>query len=106
MVRTSGTQHHAKIPSELKASELALQDARSRYDQIGITRKRVELSVEELDLASTRFTEGVADNREIIDAQAALAEASDEMVEIVYQYNLSRLSLARAKGDVRLLLSD
>ncbi len=86
--------------------KLALQDARSRYDQIGITRKRVELSEEELDLARTRFTEGVADNREIIDALAALADASDEMIEIRYQYNLSRLSLARAKGDVRLLLSD
>ncbi len=86
--------------------KLALQDARSRYDQIGITRKRVELSEEELDLARTRFTEGVADNREIIDALAALADASDEMIEIRYQYNLSRLSLTRAKGDVRLLLSD
>ena len=86
--------------------KLALQDARSRYEQIGITRKRVELSEEELDLARTRFTEGVADNREIIDALAALADASDEMIEIRYQYKLSRLSLARAKGDVRLLLSD
>lgn len=86
--------------------KLALQDSRSRYDQIGITRKRVELSEEELDLAQTRFMEGVADNREIIDALAALADASDEMIEIVYQYNLSRLALSRAKGDVRLLLSD
>ncbi len=42
-------------------------------------------------------------NREIIDA---LAGSSDEMIEIRYQYNLSRLTLARAKGDVRLLLSD
>ena len=66
----------------------------------------MELSEEELILARTRFTQGVADNREIIDAQAALADANDEMIETLYQYDLSRLSLARAKGDVRLLLSD
>ena len=57
-------------------------------------------------VARTRFLEGVADNREIIDAQAALAGSNDEMVEAVYQYNLSRLELAMVRGDVRLVVTE
>ncbi len=85
---------------------LARQDARSRFKQIDIVRKKVELSDEELELARNRFEGGVADNRDLTDAQASLAEANDELVDAVYLYNLSRLELARARGDVRLLISE
>ncbi len=85
---------------------LARQDARSRYKQIDIVRKKVVLSEEELELARKRFTEGIADNRDVTDAQAALAAANDELVEAVYFYNLSRLELARSRGGVRLLFSE
>ena len=85
---------------------LARQDARSRYKQIDFVRKKVVWSEEELDLARKRFAEGVADNRDVTDAQAALAAANDELVEAVYFYNLSRLELARSRGGVRLLFSE
>lgn len=85
---------------------LARQDARSRFKQIDIVRKKVILSKEELELARNRFAEGVADNRDVTDAQAALAAANDELVEAVYFYNLSRLELARSRGGVRLLFSE
>ena len=85
---------------------LARQDARSRYKQIDIVRTKVVLSEEELELARKRFTEGVADNRDVTDAQAALAAANDELVEAVYFYNLSRLELARSRGGMRLLFSE
>ena len=84
----------------------SIQDVDSRFRQIAIATKKVELNEEELKLARTRFSEGVADNREIIDAQAALAESTDELVEAVYQYNLSRLELAKVRGDVRLVLTE
>ena len=48
----------------------------------------------------------MADNREIIDAQNSLAVASDNVVEAYYQYNLSRVTLARISGDVRLVLNE
>ena len=85
---------------------LAIQDAESRFKQIAVVVKRAKLGEEELELAQTRFTEGVADNREVIDAQASLAEANDELIETVYQYNLSRLNLASVRGDIRLILSE
>ena len=88
------------------AYRFVLADRLSRFQQIGITRKKVALSEQELELARTRFKEGVADNSDVVEAQAKLAEASDELVEAIYQFNLSRLQLARIRGDARLVLSD
>jgi outer membrane protein len=84
---------------------LALQDVRSRFQQIQIARETVTLSERELELARTRFEEGISDNRDVVEAQANLAEANDSLVESVFRYNLSRLVLARTRGDTRLLLT-
>jgi outer membrane protein TolC len=92
-----------QISAELR---LAQQDATSRYAQITVAEKSLRLAEQELELAQKRFGQGVADNREIIEAQNRLAVASDGLVEAVYQYNLSRVELARAKGDVRGILAE
>ena len=92
-----------QISAELR---LAQQDASSRYAQITVAEKSLRLAEQELELAQKRFGQGVADNREIIEAQNRLAVASDGLVEAVYQYNLSRVELARAKGDVRGILAE
>lgn len=85
---------------------LALQDAGSRNAQIAVAEKGLALSREELRLAQQRYQQGVADNREVVEAQNRLAIADDNLVEAVYQYNLSRVELARAKGDVRAVLTE
>jgi len=90
-----------QISSEMR---LARQDAASRNAQITVAEKNLRLSEEELRLAQQRYQQGVADNREVVEAQNRLAIASDNYVEAVYQYNLSRVELARAKGDVRTVL--
>lgn len=92
-----------QISAEL---QLARQDASSRLAQITVAEKSRALAGQELDLAQHRFEQGVADNREIIEAQANLSVASDNLVEAVYLYNVSRVELARARGDVRTVLSD
>jgi outer membrane protein TolC len=91
------------ISSELR---VAAQDARSRYAQVEVAERSLRLSQDELRLARQRYEQGVADNREVVDAQNSLAQAEDNLVEAVYQYNLSRLELARAKGEVRSILSE
>lgn len=83
---------------------LAIQNVRSRHAQVEVARSSLRLAEDELRLAQTRFEQGVADNREIIEAQNRLAIASDNRLEAVYQYNLSRLELARARGHVRTIL--
>jgi outer membrane protein TolC len=64
----------------------------------------LDLAQQQLRLARARFEQGVADNREIVDAQNQLAIAEDNLVEANYQYNLSRVELARSRGDVRTVL--
>ncbi|HLS28321.1 MAG TPA: TolC family protein, partial [Opitutales bacterium] len=85
---------------------LAWQDLKSRLAQIELAELNVELSDEELRLARSRFEEGAADNRELIEAQNRIAVAHDNLVEAIFRYNLSRLEYARSRGDVRLLLAD
>lgn len=85
---------------------LALQNARSRFAQIEVAETSLRLAEDELRLAQTRFEQGVADNREIIEAQNRLVIAGDNLVEAIYQYNLSRVELARARGSVRLVLQE
>ncbi len=84
---------------------LALQDLRSRNAQVGVARRTVALANDELRLAQIRFENGVADNREMVEAQNRLANAADNLVEALFRLNLSRLALARATGDVRDILN-
>ncbi|MDP3072702.1 MAG: TolC family protein [Opitutaceae bacterium] len=92
-----------QISSELR---LARQDASSRHAQIAVAEKNSRLADEQLRLARARYNEGVADNREVIEAQTQLAVAADNLVDAVYQYNLSRVELARVKGEVRSVLME
>ena len=92
-----------QISSELR---LAVQDAASRNAQVGVAEKTLGLAQEELRLARQRYQQGVADNREVLEAQTRLAEAGDNLVDAVFRYNLSRVELARARGDVRSVLAE
>lgn len=77
-----------------------------RYNEIDLTRQQVSLGEKELDLAEKRFKEGVADNTDVVLAQTALAIFRDEVVDILYLYDLSRLEWAKTLGDVRNILCD
>lgn len=85
---------------------VARQDATSRNAQITAADNNLKLAREQLTLAQERYRQGVADNREVVEAQTSLAVADDNYVEAVYQYNLSRVELARARGEVRTVLAE
>ena len=92
-----------QINSELR---LATQDANSRNAQIVVAEKGLSLGREELRLAQQRYQQGVADNREVVEAQNRLAIAEDNLVEAEFQFQLSRVELARSRGDVRSILAE
>jgi outer membrane protein len=92
-----------QISAELR---LAVQDANSRQAQITVAAKNLQLAEQQLRLAQERYRNGVADNREVVEAQNQLAVAADNLVEANYQYNLSRVELARVRGDVRSILAE
>ena len=90
-----------QIESEYR---LVLQDLDSRAGQVDLARRVVSLSERELELARIRFEEGVADNSDVVDAQAALADAEDTLVEAEFRYFQARIQLARIEGEVRTIL--
>ncbi len=92
-----------QIAADLRVTQ---QDANSRNAQVAVAEKNLSLSQEELRLAQQRYQRGVADNREVVEAQNRLAVAEDNLVEAVYQYHLSRVEHARVRGDVRSVLAE
>lgn len=92
----------ANLEQQVEAEvRFSLQNLDSRFNQLKVAREQVNLSQREFELARIRFEEGVADNADVVSAQAALADAEDTLVEAEFQYALSRIQLARVIGDVR-----
>ncbi len=82
----------------------AMIDMDSRYAQIEIARDEIRLGRDEVAQAEERYREGLADNRELIDAQQRLSDAENSHLRAVYLYGLSRLAFARAIGSVEHVL--
>ncbi|MEM8868647.1 MAG: TolC family protein, partial [Verrucomicrobiota bacterium] len=82
----------------------AMIEMDSRYAQISIARDEIRLGKDEVDQAQERYREGLADNRELIDAQERLSDAESSELRAIYLYGLSRLAFARSIGAVERVL--
>lgn len=78
----------------------AMLDVQSSAQLVKVARSNVDLSTEELQQSTDRFQAGVSDNLPVVQAQAALADAQTKLVQTLYQYNQSKLMLARNTGVV------
>jgi outer membrane protein TolC len=78
----------------------SLLDVQSSAELVKVARSNVELSTQELKDATDRFTAGVTDNLPLVEAQATLAAAQTRQIESEFQYNQSKLGLARNIGIV------
>jgi outer membrane protein len=90
-------QLEAQIVNEVKSALDQLTAARNSVD---VANLGLQLAQEEVAQAQRRFAAGVTTNVEVITAQDALARASDNQIGALYQFNLSRASLARATGEI------
>ena len=81
----------------------ALLTLGSTQQQVAVAQKGLRLSLKELNFASQRFAVGVATNVEVTDAQTALAQARDNLIEALFNFNASRVNLARAQGQLETL---
>ena len=79
----------------------ALLDLKASRKQVEVARSNVDLASEALSEARLGYTSGVTDNLGVTDALAAYAQANTLLVASQYQYNMARLSLARALGDAK-----
>ncbi len=80
---------------------LALDALRSADEQVKVAREGLQLSENELAQAQRRYEAGVAFGLEVTDAQTRLERARDNQTEALYNYNLARIDLEQAMGQVR-----
>jgi outer membrane protein TolC len=103
-----------KADAELKQARSQLGDLRGRIDyevrtalldlnaaaeQVDVARSSVDLAEQALTQSQDRFSAGVADNLEVVQAQEALAGAHESYIQSLYAHNLAKVELAHAIGD-------
>ena len=76
----------------------ALLDLGSSGDRLAVAKDALSLAEEQLRQSEDRFDAGVAGNLELVQAQDAVATASDNWLSALYAHNRARFALARAVG--------
>ena len=76
----------------------ALLDLKSSADQVEVAQSSVNLAEQALVQSRDRFSAGVTDNLEVVQAQQALASAHESLISSLYLNNLAKVSFARALG--------
>jgi outer membrane protein TolC len=85
----------AQIEYEVR---VALLDLNAAAEQVEVARSSVDLANQTMTQARDRFTAGVADNLEVVQAQEAVAAANESYISSLYAHNLAKVELARAVG--------
>jgi outer membrane protein TolC len=70
-------------------------------EQVDVATRNAALANESLARSKDRFTSGVTDSVEVVQAEQALASANDQYITSLYNHNFAKLSLARALGVAR-----
>jgi outer membrane protein len=96
MVRTKELKEQIELDVRL-----ALDALHSSEEQVKVAREGLQLSDNELAQARRRYDAGVAYSLEVTDAQTRLERARDNQTEALYNYNLARIDLEHAMGQVR-----
>jgi outer membrane protein TolC len=113
----AGGKTHSDVleaDSKLKQAQSQLGDIRGRIDyevrtslldlnaaaeQVEVARSSVDLADQALVQSQDRFTAGVTDNLEVVQAQETVASAHESYIQSLYFHNLSKVELAHAIGD-------
>jgi len=85
----------ARIDQEVRDAYLDLEAA---AQEVSVEKSAVTLATQTLQQSRDRFSSGVTDNIEVVQAQDALATANDAYIASLYSHNLAKISLARAIG--------
>jgi outer membrane protein TolC len=78
----------------------AMLDVDAANELVKVARSNVDLATQQLQDTMDRYAAGVDDNLPVVQAQATLAAAQSRLVTTLYQYNQSKLTLARNTGVV------
>jgi outer membrane protein TolC len=84
-----------QIDFEVRSSLLDLTSSR---DQVDVALSNVQLAQQSLQQSQDRFSAGVTNTVEVVQAQQAVADANENLISAQYQYNLAKVELARSLG--------
>jgi outer membrane protein TolC len=84
-----------RIDSEVRSAVL---DLRSAADQVAVAQRNADLANQTLLQARDRFSAGVTDNIEVIQAQQLLAAANENYISSLSAHNAAKIALATALG--------
>jgi outer membrane protein TolC len=76
----------------------ALLDVNSAGDLVKVAKGNMDLANETLVQAKDRFTAGVTDNLEVVQAQESVAAANQAYISSLYSFNIAKVELAKAAG--------
>jgi outer membrane protein TolC len=76
----------------------ALLDLAAAQERVEVARSSVDLAEQTHSQARDRFSAGVTDNLEVVQAQQSVASAHESYISSLYAHNLSKIELVRAMG--------
>lgn len=76
----------------------AFLDIRTAADQVTVANDNLALANQALVQSRDRFTAGVTDNIEVVQAQESVASANDQLILALFAHNSGKVALARALG--------
>ena len=85
-----------RIDYEVRA---ALLDLNAAAEQVEVARSSVDLAEQTLAQSQDRFSAGVTDNLEVVQAQQSVADAHESYIQSLYAHNLAKVELAYVIGD-------
>jgi len=77
----------------------ALLDLEAAAEQVAVARSSVDLAEQTLSQSRDRFSAGVTDNLEVVQAQETVASAHENYIQSLYAHNLAKVELAYAIGN-------
>jgi outer membrane protein TolC len=84
-----------RIDEQVRTAFLNLTSSSSL---VAVATSNIGLANQALEQARDRFSAGVAENLEVVQAQEAVAAANQSHIASLYSYNLAKISLAQAIG--------
>jgi outer membrane protein TolC len=76
----------------------AFFDVQATGEQLQVATRARELAQQQLTQARDRFSAGVTNNIEVVQAQQAVAESSEQYISALYGYNVAKALLTRGIG--------
>jgi len=93
--RAQAADMKARIEYDVRAAFLDLHAADER---VHVAQVAADLAAQQLTQTQDRFSAGVANHVEVVQAQDAVATASDNLINSLFAHNLAKVALARALG--------